>query len=76
MLRYGKGTSARFGFAGRSMAVTVAVSLPAAVLFWFGGLEGAAAHPGGTDGSGCHVCRTNCTERYGIRASGRTATAH
>ena len=26
----------------------------------------AEAHPGGTDGSGCHTCRTNCTERWGI----------
>jgi len=25
-----------------------------------------AAHPGNTDGSGCHTCRTNCTERWGI----------
>ncbi len=24
------------------------------------------AHPGGTDGNGCHTCRTNCTERWGI----------
>lgn len=26
----------------------------------------ASAHPGGTDSSGCHTCRTNCTEKYGI----------
>jgi len=26
----------------------------------------AESHPGGTDGNGCHVCRTNCTERWGI----------
>lgn len=26
----------------------------------------ASAHPGGTDGDGCHTCRTNCTERWGI----------
>ncbi len=26
----------------------------------------AQAHPGGTDGNGCHTCRTNCTERWGI----------
>ena len=26
----------------------------------------ADAHPGGTDANGCHVCRTNCTERWGI----------
>lgn len=26
----------------------------------------AAAHPGGTDGNGCHTCRTNCSERWGI----------
>lgn len=24
------------------------------------------AHPGNTDGNGCHTCRTNCTERWGI----------
>lgn len=24
------------------------------------------AHPGGTDGNGCHTCRTNCVERWGI----------
>lgn len=26
----------------------------------------ADAHPGGTDGNGCHRCRTNCTESWGI----------
>lgn len=26
----------------------------------------AEAHPGGTDSNGCHECRTNCTERWGI----------
>jgi len=26
----------------------------------------AGAHPGGTDGNGCHRCRTNCTEDWGI----------
>ena len=26
----------------------------------------AESHPGGTDGNGCHTCRTNCTERWGI----------
>ncbi len=26
----------------------------------------ALAHPGGLDGSGCHTCRTNCTEKYNI----------
>ena len=26
----------------------------------------AQAHPGNTDSNGCHVCRTNCTERWGI----------
>ena len=24
------------------------------------------AHPGRTDGNGCHTCRTNCTESWGI----------
>ena len=24
------------------------------------------AHPGNTDGNGCHTCRTNCTEKWGI----------
>jgi hypothetical protein len=24
------------------------------------------AHPGNTDSAGCHTCRTNCTERWGI----------
>lgn len=28
--------------------------------------EDVQAHPGGTDGSGCHTCRTNCTARWGI----------
>ena len=26
----------------------------------------AFAHPGNTDGAGCHTCRTNCTESWGI----------
>jgi hypothetical protein len=26
----------------------------------------AQAHPGRTDSNGCHVCRTNCTEVWGI----------
>jgi hypothetical protein len=26
----------------------------------------ASAHPGGLDAQGCHTCRTNCTEVYGI----------
>lgn len=30
------------------------------------GAQKTVAHPGGTDGNGCHVCRTNCTERWGI----------
>jgi len=25
-----------------------------------------SAHPGNTDGDGCHTCRTNCTESWGI----------
>lgn len=25
-----------------------------------------SAHPGNTDANGCHVCRTNCTERWGL----------
>lgn len=25
----------------------------------------ASAHPGGTDGAGCHTCRTNC-EDWGL----------
>ena len=29
-------------------------------------IERADAHPGNTDSSGCHTCRTNCTERWGI----------
>ncbi len=29
-------------------------------------VEQADAHPGGTDGNGCHVCSTNCTERWSI----------
>jgi hypothetical protein len=32
-----------------------------------GGLAGtASAHPGGLDAEGCHVCHTNCVEKYGI----------
>lgn len=26
----------------------------------------ADSHPGGTDENGCHTCRTNCTESWGI----------
>lgn len=29
-------------------------------------VQPAHAHPGGLDSSGCHTCRTNCTEKYGI----------
>ena len=38
------------------LVLLVVISLP----------EPADAHPGGTDGSGCHTCRTNCTESWGI----------
>ncbi|MCK5211421.1 YHYH domain-containing protein [Candidatus Parcubacteria bacterium] len=24
------------------------------------------AHPGRTDSKGCHTCRTNCTEKWGL----------
>jgi len=24
------------------------------------------AHPGRTNRSGCHICRTNCTEKWGL----------
>lgn len=26
----------------------------------------AQAHPGRTDAQGCHTCRTNCTEEWGL----------
>lgn len=39
-----------------SLVVLVVVSIPTA----------ATAHPGNTDGDGCHTCRTNCTEKWGI----------
>ena len=26
----------------------------------------ALAHPGRTDYKGCHTCRTNCTEKWGL----------
>jgi len=26
----------------------------------------AQAHPGRTDSKGCHTCRTNCTEKWGL----------
>jgi len=42
----------------------VALSLLLLVLFSIPLIS--AAHPGNTDGSGCHTCRTNCTERWGI----------
>ena len=32
-----------------------------------GAPDAAHAHPGNTDGNGWHTCRTNCTERWGIR---------
>lgn len=37
-------------------------------LFIFQGLSNNSysAHPGNTDANGCHVCRTNCTERWGL----------
>ncbi len=46
------------------------LALVLTILVIVGSLLGSAtitkAHPGGTDGNGCHTCRTNCTERWGI----------
>ena len=44
--------------------VTILMAVGAALL----GLMpiSAQAHPGNTDSAGCHTCRTNCTERWGI----------
>ena len=46
------------------------LALVLTILVIVGSLLGSAtiteAHPGGTDGNGCHTCRTNCTESWGI----------
>ncbi len=44
----------------------LAAILLAVVAVWTIPAPGIEAHPGGTDGNGCHVCRTNCTEKWGI----------
>ncbi len=46
--------------------VLLAVALvTATVLIGTAAPDEASAHPGGTDGNGCHVCRTNCAS-WGI----------
>lgn len=42
------------------LAATLAVGISPS------GTDTAEAHPGNTDGNGCHTCRTNCSERWGI----------
>lgn len=41
-------------------------SLLTAVMAVFLYVSPVYAHPGNTDGNGCHTCRTNCTESWGI----------
>lgn len=36
------------------------------VIFFFSISASGLAHPGRTDGSGGHTCRTNCTEKWGL----------
>lgn len=50
---------------GRKVAGFVPAMMVAVALVVTPG-QPAAGHPGGTDSSGCHTCRTNCTEKYGI----------
>ncbi len=56
----------------RLAVVAVALTLVLQGAVGLGGslVEPAAAHPGGTDASGCHVCRTNCA-RWGVPAGVR-----
>ncbi len=45
------------------------IFLMSTFIFTFGliiGISYTFAHPGNTDSSGCHTCRTNCTEKWGI----------
>lgn len=44
----------------------ITVSLVLVVLFVLAVPEPVDAHPGRTDGNGCHTCRTNCTQSWGI----------
>jgi len=48
------------------LVCALAIALPVTIGFLVNAAAPASAHPGGTDSSGCHTCRTNCTERYGI----------
>lgn len=48
------------------MSKLSAVLLVASIITVFLYAPSVYAHPGNTDGNGCHTCRTNCTERWGI----------
>ncbi len=48
----------------QALRLAILLALVVALLVVF--LPRVDAHPGGTDGNGCHTCRTNCTESWGI----------
>lgn len=50
----------------KSLMLATAVFLVTWALLGFTSPMVTQAHPGNTDSYGCHVCRTNCTERWGI----------
>lgn len=52
--------------AARCLVVVLAAGLALMLNNLAGRPRQGFAHPGGLDGNGCHVCRTNCTESWGI----------